>query len=64
MRSNTLIGAIAFSTVAIAQLDYAIPSVNAGEIETAIEDIIPTSDAKLIPHVSLCLDSLHGCSLY
>lgn len=51
MHSSTVLGLAAFSTAVIAQANYAIPSVNAGQIETAIEDIIPTQIAQLIPQV-------------
>lgn len=52
MHSTTILGAAALSSTVIAQ---AIPSFNAGDIETAIEGVIPTPIAKLIPHVRLGL---------
>lgn len=51
MHSSIVLGLAAFSTAVIAQANDAIPSVNAGQIETAIEQIIPTQVAQLIPHV-------------
>ncbi len=51
MHSSTVLGFAAFSIAVIAQANFAIPSVNAGQIETAIEQFIPTPVANLIPHV-------------
>lgn len=51
MLSTIVLGLAAFSTAVVAQANYAIPSVDAGQIETAIEQLIPTQVAQLIPHV-------------
>ena len=48
MHSTTLLAAATISTAAVAQV---VPGANVGEIETAIENIIPTSVANSIPHV-------------
>ncbi len=64
MHSSTFLSLAAFSTVVIAQANNAIPSVNVGQIETAIEQLIPTPIANLIPHVRHHCLLVDGSFLY